>query len=70
MDARLLDLLPDTPRNRAFVEAVAETVARYDGIGIRIEDDYVVTADGLRRLSDSLPRDADRIKEAMEEARR
>jgi len=66
VDARLLELLPDTPRNRAFVEAVAETVARYDGIGIRIEDDYVVTADGLRRLSDGLPREADRIEEAME----
>jgi Xaa-Pro aminopeptidase len=35
------------------------------GIGIRIEDDVVVTADGARNLSDSLPRDPDAIEEWM-----
>jgi Xaa-Pro aminopeptidase len=32
------------------------------GIGIRIEDDIVVTADGWLNLSDSLPRDADAVE--------
>ena len=32
------------------------------GIGIRIEDDVVVTADGCRNLSDSLPRTADDVE--------
>jgi Xaa-Pro aminopeptidase len=35
------------------------------GIGIRIEDDVVVTADGARNLSSSLPRDPDAIEEWM-----
>src|SRR3546814_7678207 len=32
------------------------------GIGIRIEDDIVVTADGSRNLSASLPRTADDVR--------
>jgi Xaa-Pro aminopeptidase len=35
------------------------------GIGIRIEDDIVVTADGSRNLSAALPRDPDAIEEWM-----
>ena len=35
------------------------------GIGIRIEDDILVTADGYRNLSDSLPREPDAVEEWM-----
>ena len=35
------------------------------GIGIRIEDDILVTADGHRNLSDSLPREPDAVEEWM-----
>ena len=35
------------------------------GIGIRIEDDIVVTADGCRNLSRALPRTPDAIEEWM-----
>jgi Xaa-Pro aminopeptidase len=35
------------------------------GIGIRIEDDIVVTEDGSRNLSDALPREVDAIEEWM-----
>jgi Xaa-Pro aminopeptidase len=35
------------------------------GIGIRIEDDIVVTEDGSRNLSDALPREIDAIEEWM-----
>ncbi len=35
------------------------------GIGIRIEDDVVVTADGVHNLSAALPRDPDAIEEWM-----
>jgi Xaa-Pro aminopeptidase len=35
------------------------------GIGIRIEDDIVVTEDGSRNLSEALPRDVNAIEEWM-----
>jgi Xaa-Pro aminopeptidase len=35
------------------------------GIGIRIEDDVLVTADGVRNLSEELPRDPDEIEAWM-----
>lgn len=39
------------------------------GIGIRIEDDVAVTADGVRNLSESLPRDPDAIEAWMDRLR-
>ena len=39
------------------------------GIGIRIEDDIVVTADGCRNLSEALPRTPDAIEEWMDALR-
>ncbi|MEE1773265.1 aminopeptidase P family protein [Streptomyces sp. JV185] len=37
----------------------------YRGIGVRIEDDILVTEDGNRNLSDKLPRRADEVEEWM-----
>ena len=59
-----LDLLPDTPRNRAFVARVRDAVARYHGIGVRIEDDYLVTTRGVERIS-TTPRDIEDIERLM-----
>jgi Xaa-Pro aminopeptidase len=51
ISTRLLDILPDTPKNRAMVARVRPVVERYQNIGVRIEDDYVVTRTGLEWLS-------------------
>ena len=60
----LLDMLADTPRNRAFIAKVRPMVERYNHIGIRIEDDYLVTADGVEWLSKA-PREIKEIEKAM-----
>ena len=60
----LLDMLPDTPKNRAFIAKVRPVVERYDNIGIRIEDDYLVTASGVEWLSRA-PRELEEVEAAM-----
>ncbi|MFM7624635.1 MAG: aminopeptidase P family protein, partial [Actinomycetota bacterium] len=36
--------------------------AEYRGIGVRIEDDVLVTKDGFKNLSDAMPRHPDEIE--------
>jgi Xaa-Pro aminopeptidase len=60
----LLDMLPDTPRNRQFIAKVRPMVERYNHLGVRIEDDYLVTATGVERLS-LAPREIPEIEAAM-----
>jgi Xaa-Pro aminopeptidase len=51
ISTRLLDMLPDTPKNRAMIAKVRPVVERYQNVGVRIEDDYLITPDGVKRLS-------------------
>jgi Xaa-Pro aminopeptidase len=44
--------------------------AKYRGIGIRIEDDVLVTKDGNRNLTAKVPKDAEEIEELMHNKKR
>jgi Xaa-Pro aminopeptidase len=57
-----LDQLPDTPENRAFKEKVRPAVEKYKHIGVRIEDSFLLTADGPKRLSGKVPRTIEDIE--------
>ena len=54
--ADALERLPDTSETRKFKDAVRPAFEKYRGLGVRIEDDVVVTADGYRNMSAALPR--------------
>jgi Xaa-Pro aminopeptidase len=58
---RLLDILPDTPKNQAFKSKVRKAVERYQNNGVRIEDDYVITDKGLEWIT-KVPREIDEIE--------
>ncbi len=61
---KLLEILPDTPRNRAMIAKVRPAVDRYHEIGIRIEDDYLVTDRGAEWLSRT-PREIAEVEAEM-----
>ncbi|MDQ3998248.1 MAG: Xaa-Pro aminopeptidase [Gemmatimonadota bacterium] len=62
--ANVLDVLPDTPRNRALVARLRPVVERYKNIGVRIEDDYIVTDRGVEWISRA-PREIAEIERLM-----
>ncbi len=68
VSTRLLDMLPDTQKNREMIAAVRAAVERYNNIGIRIEDDYLITSSGVEWLSRA-PREIAEIEAAMRSRR-
>jgi len=65
-----LDNLPKTEANEKFIAAVRPAFERYKGIGVRIEDDMLVTADGCRWMTATLPRSIADIEGFIAKARR
>ena len=53
-----------------FKAAVRPAFEKYKGIGVRIEDDMLVTADGARWMSEALPRKMSDIEDFIAKARR
>ena len=51
-----LDNLPDTAEMRAFKEKIRPAFEKYKGIGVRIEDDMLVTDKGVTWMTAALPR--------------
>jgi Xaa-Pro aminopeptidase len=60
-----LENLPKTAENAAFIEKVRPAVQKYKDTGVRLEDSYVVTATGLRNLSERVPRTIEEIEAFM-----
>ena len=65
-----LDNLPKTPENEKFIAAVRPAFEKYKGMGIRIEDDMLVTADGVKWMTEPLPRSIADIEAFIAKARR
>ncbi len=63
-----LDNLPDTPEMREFIKQIRPAFEKYKGIGVRIEDDMLVTDGGTEWLTKNLPRKADEIEAFMKTA--
>jgi Xaa-Pro aminopeptidase len=67
VDPVFIASFPDTPRNRAMRAKLAKVIDRYQSIGVRIEDDYAVTATGTEWLSKDAPRGIAEIEAMMKQ---
>ena len=57
-----LENLPKTPENLQFAAQVRSAVQKYKDIGIRIEDSFLLTENGLENLSRSVPRTLEEVE--------
>ena len=51
-----LNYLPDTPESKAFIAKVGPAFEKYKNIGVRIEDDMLITDTGVVWMTRDLPR--------------
>lgn len=63
-----LNYFDDTPENRAFLEKVRPAFEKYKNIGVRIEDDMLVTPAGVEWMTAKLPRKLEDIEAFMAKA--
>lgn len=60
-----LDNLPNTPEMNAFKEKIRPAFEKYKNIGVRIEDDLLVTETGVSWMTGKLPRSIKDIERFM-----
>jgi len=65
-----LDNLPKTPENEKFIAAVKTAFEKYKGIGVRIEDDMLVTETGTKWMTGALARSLPDVEAFIARARR
>ena len=63
--ADALDYMPDTPSSKAFIEKVKPAFEKYKNIGVRIEDDMLITDTGVIWMTGNLPRKMSDIEAFM-----
>jgi Xaa-Pro aminopeptidase len=61
----LLDIIPKDG-NEAFIARITPAVRKYANVGVRIEDNYVVTQDGVKWIT-CVAREADEVEALMRE---
>ncbi len=59
--------LPDTPRNRALIAYAQAAALKYRNVGVRIEDDYIISGGKLKRIT-TAPREIDEIESLRKKA--
>ena len=65
-----LDNLPPAPQNAQLIAAIRPAFEKYKGIGVRIEDDMVITPEGSKWMTAALPRSIADIEAFIARARR
>lgn len=66
--ADALNNIADTPENKKFLEKIRPAFERYKNIGVRIEDDMLVTPTGVEWLTKNLPRRLEDLEAFMTRA--
>lgn len=66
--ADALDYLPKTPENEKFIAAIRPAFEKYKNIGVRIEDDMLVTETGCEWMTKNLPRSIPEIESMIARA--
>jgi len=65
-----LDNLPNTSENQQLIAAIRPAFEKYKGIGVRIEDDMLITPEGAKWMTGALPRSIADIEAFIARARR
>jgi Xaa-Pro aminopeptidase len=65
-----LDNLPKTAENAKFIAAVKEAFEKYKGIGVRIEDDVLITNGQPQVMSAGIPSKLEEVEAAIAQWRK